>query len=166
MEDFVDADGRLDISSCSTGMLYDMFKVMDVSHRYYFSELQDLVAWDGLPIIGMNSEDKWRHLICKHSKDRPPINPLVDIDLGRVVRLPVIKRVVTGKLDINVYRQQNRKGGVDVVQVVVSGIEEDYLVSLGTFGNHYVLRSAYPAGRRYIQNKVIPNGELIGRLRN
>lgn len=166
MDSFIDAKGHLDLSSCSTGMHYDMFKVMNLSHQYYFSHLQNLVAWDGLPIIGMDSEKKWHHLICKHGKDKSSINPIIDIDLDRVMRLPVIKRVVTGQLDIDIYKQVNRKGNVDKVQVVVSGIEQDYLVSLGFFGDHYVLRSAYHAGSRYIHGKVIPSGELICQLRN
>ena len=72
---WIDKYGHLDLSSCYMRMGYDMFKVMNVSHEYYFAELQNLVAWDGLPIRGMNSEAKWRHLICKHGHDGPEINP-------------------------------------------------------------------------------------------
>lgn len=123
----IDSKGHLD--------LYDMFKVRDVSHEYYFTELTNLVAWDGTPVYGMNSEAKWRHLICKHQHDRAPMNPLIDIELDRVMRLPVLKRALHGFYEADVYQQTNRKGNLDKIEVVVSGEEMDYLVSLGARGS-------------------------------
>ena len=161
----IDEHGHLDLSSCYMQSRYDMYRVMDVSHEYFFTELQNLVAWDGVPIVGMASEDKWRHLICKHGHDRRDMNPLVDIELERVRLLPLIKKTVSGLGDIDIYRQTNKKGGADKIEIVVSGSDADYLVCLGCLGGHYVLRSAYHAGYRYIRDKVIPRGTLLESIR-
>lgn len=166
MDYWIDKYGHLDLSSCYMRMGYDMFKVMNVSHEYYFAELQNLVAWDGLPIRGMNSEAKWRHLICKHGHDGPEINPIRDIELERVKLLPLIKKTISGLGDIDIYWQTNKKGNTDKIEIVVSGSDADYLVSLGYFDDHYVLRSAYHAGDAYIRKKVIPRGTLVKRIRN
>lgn len=161
----LDQNGHLDLAPCLLKTHYDMFKVRDISREYYETEMLDLVAWNNLPLRGMKSEAKWLHLICKHGRDRGPLNPLEDIELSRVETLPIAKLVITGKLDVDVYQQVNRKNGIDNLEVVCSGLDTDYLVVLGKFEDHYVLRSAYPAGSKYIQNKVIPRGRLIERIR-
>lgn len=161
----LDSNGHLDLSPCLLRMRYDMFKVRDVSHEFYYAEMQNLVAWNGLPLRGMASEAKWLHLICKHNHDRGPLNPLTDIELSRVETLPIAKLAITGRLEVDVYQQTNRKKGIDNLEVVCSGLDTNYLVVLGKFADHYVLRSAYPAGSKYINDKVIPRSTLIERFR-
>ncbi len=161
-----DSNGHLDLSQCFMNTHYDMFKVRDTAREYYYSEMQDLVAWDGLPLRGMEHEAKWLHLICKHGHDnRKPLNPLTDIELSRVKTLPIAKLVITGKLDIDVYQQINKKKNTDNLEVVCSGFDTNYLVVLGKFDGYYILRSAYPADSKYIRNKVIPRSTLIEQIR-
>lgn len=154
-----DRDGHLDLSSCYRGLGCDMMLASQISREYYFAELQNLVAWDGLEIRGMRSEAKWRHPVCKHGHDGLPMNPILDLEIERVKRLPLIRPVVSGLVPVDIIAQKNRKGGVDRVELVVGGQDEDYLVSLGFFGDHYVLRSAFPAGRKYAK-RVRERGEL------
>lgn len=156
--------GHLDLSSCFMHMSYDMFAVCNLSYEYYFSEMTDLVAWDGLPVTGMRSENKWRHLVCKHKRDRLPFNAISDLDLKRIELLPLAKEVIAGRRDIDIYEQQKR-GKTDKIQIIISGADINYLVCLGYFGDYYILRSAYPAGQRYISDKVIKQGHLVEEIR-
>lgn len=67
------------------------------------------------------------------------------------VMCPVDKKVgVVGKI-------------VDKVELVVDGPEVDYLVSLGFFETHYIVRSAYPAGARYAK-RVRERGTYCGSI--
>lgn len=68
-------------------------------------------------------------------------------------------------MDVDVYRQVNRRGNIDSVEVVVTGPDQDYVVVLGCFPGHYVLRFAYPAGSSYVRGKVMRDGELVERIR-
>lgn len=145
----IDRNGHLDLSPCYMGMGCDMMLASDISHEFYFAELQGLIAWDGLPVHGMGSEAKWRHLVCKHGKDDLPMNPITDLELDRVKRLPILKEVVRGNLPVDLYTEYTRKGTIDKIELVAEGPEVDYLVSLGFFDTYYVLRSAYPAGESY-----------------
>lgn len=43
----IDCEGHLDLSPCYKGMGCDMMLASEISHEYFFAELQDLVAWDG-----------------------------------------------------------------------------------------------------------------------
>ncbi|MBD9104559.1 MAG: hypothetical protein EGQ03_04740 [Collinsella aerofaciens] len=159
----IDGNGHLDLSPCYRGLGCDMMLAAEISHQFFFAELQNLVAWDGLPVRGMGSEAKWRHLVCKHGKDGLPMNPLTDLELERVKRLPVLKEVVGGRLPIDLYAQYNRRGTVDKVELVVDGPEADYLVSLGFFETYYVLRSAYHAGASYAR-RVRERGTYCGSI--
>lgn len=159
----IDCEGHLDLSPCYKGMGCDMMLASEISHEYFFAELQDLVAWDGLPIRGMGTEAKWRHLVCGHGKDGLPMNPMTDLELERVRRLPVLKGVVRGEFPVDLYMQCNRKGIVDKVELVVDGPEVDYLVSLGFLETHYIVRSAYPAGARYAK-RVRERGTYCGSI--
>ena len=160
----LDSDGHLDLSPCYHGFGCDMMLASQISHEFYFSELQNLVAWDGLEVRGMGSEAKWRHLVCKHGHDSEPMNPITSLELGRVRTLPVLKRAIGGLISVDIYSQVGRRGGEDRVELVVDGIDRDYLVSLGFFGDHYVLRSAYPAGARYAE-RTRKRGELLDQIR-
>ena len=160
----IDRDGHLDLSPCYHGLGCDLMLASQISHEFYFSELQDLVAWDGLEVRGMNSEAKWRHLVCKHGHDSEPMNPITNLELGRVGTLPVLKRAVSGFLNVDIYSQRGKRGGEDRIELVVDGIDRDYLVSLGFFGDHYVLRSAYPAGHSYAE-RARKRGVLLDKMR-
>lgn len=160
----VDGLGHLDLSSCFMKRSYDMFEVEKLAREYYFAELTELVAWDGLEVKGMNNERKFLHLVCRHGRGEPPLNPLADIDLRRVECLPILKAAVVGDLPVNVYRQENKRGTVDKVEVVVKGTETDYVVVLAPLKGHYVIRSAYPAGETYVE-KVKRCSTLIERIR-
>ena len=160
----IDSDGHLDLSQCYRGFGCNMVLASQISHEYYFSELQNLFAWDGLEVRGMRSEAKWRHLVCKHGHDAEPMNPITSLELGRVRTLPVLKRAITGEVNVDVYSQVGRRCGEDRIELVVDGIDRDYLVSLGFFGDYYVLRSAYPAGTAYAERSR-KRGVLIERIR-
>lgn len=160
----IDVSGHLDLSPCFRGLGCDMMLASQISHEFYFSELQNLVAWDGLEVRGMNSEAKWRHLVCKHGCDSEPMNPIANLELKRVRSLPILKRAVSGTIGVDIYSQVGRRGGDDRVELVVDGADKDYLVSLGYFGNHYVLRSAYPAGSSYAE-RARKRGVLINKIR-
>ena len=160
----IDAGGHLDLSPCYHGFGCDMMLASQISHEYFFSELQDLVAWDGLPVRGMRSEAKWRHLVCKHGHDSEPMNPVTNLELGRVRTLPVLKRAVEGDVNVDIFVQTGRRGGEDRIELVVDGVDRDYLVSLGYFGDHYVLRSAYPAGSAYAR-RARERGVLLDSIR-
>ena len=160
----LDADGHLDLSPCYRGFSCDMVLASQISHEFYFSELQNLYAWDGLEVRGMCSEAKWRHLVCKHGHDSLPMNPITSLELGRVKTLPVLKRAIEGAINVDVYSQVGRRGGEDRIELVVDGVDRDYLVSLGFFGDHYVVRSAYPAGSAYAERSR-KRGALIERIR-
>ena len=94
MEYSIDLDGHLDLSRYVLGFGDDMFQVRDVSHDYFLAELTRPLYCNGLPVIGLNSEAKWRHLICVHGRDGLPLNPITDIELERVQRLPLIPKVL------------------------------------------------------------------------
>lgn len=144
----LDQNGHLDLAQCFMKRDYDMFKVEQVARDYYFTELTELTAWDGVKVLGMNSERKFLHLICKHGHDSGPLNQLLDLDIKRIELLPVLKAVVEGKIRADVYRQATRTG-IDKIEIVVGGLDENYIVVLGSFQDHYVIRSAYPGGDLY-----------------
>lgn len=156
--------GHLDLSGCFMAHGYDMFAVEKLAREYYAAELTELVAWDGLEIRGMTSERKFLHLIRRHGHGEPPLNALMDIDLRRVECLPILKLAVTGKLPVNVYRQEGKRGKIDKVEVVVKGLDANYIVVLGCFKDHYIVRSAYPANKTYVE-KIRKNGTLIEDIR-
>lgn len=160
----IDGGGHLDLSPCYRGFGCDLMLASQISHEHFFSELQNLVAWDGLEVRGMRSESKWRHLVCKHGHDSEPMNPITSLELGRVRTLPVLKRAVSGSISVDVYSQVGRRGGSDRIELVVDGADKDYLVSLGFFGDHYVLRSAYPAGSKYAE-RTRTRGVLLNKIR-
>lgn len=126
----LDRDGHLDLGPCYQGLTCDMLRASHLSREYYDDNLLDLVAWDGSPVTNMQYESTWLHLVSKHGKSREQFNPLVNLDLNRVVRLPVLKATVEGRVSANVYLQRQR-GREDKVQVVASGIDQDYVVILG-----------------------------------
>ena len=99
----IDSNGHLDLSTCYMRNGYDMFGVERVAREYYFAELLNLRAWDGRPVRGMNSERKYLHLVCRHGRDAGPLNQLMDLDLKRIVALPVLKAVVEGRVRADVY---------------------------------------------------------------
>lgn len=108
MEYSIDQNGYLDLSRYFLSFGYDMFQVRDVSHDYFFAELTRPLYWNGLPVIGLNSEAKWRHLICGHGRDGLPLNPITDIELERVKRLPLIPKVLDRQIDLDIFRQTNK----------------------------------------------------------
>lgn len=146
----IDQCGHLDLSRYYLRFGYGMFQVRDVSHDYFFTELTRPMSWNGLPVIGLNSEAKWRHLICVHGCDGLPMNPITDIELERVKRLPLIPKVLGKQFDLDVFRQVNKRGKEDSISVIASGPDANYLVSLGALPGKYVFRSAYPAGSKYV----------------
>ena len=159
----LDRDGHLDLGSCYQGLTCDMLRASRLSKEYYDDNLLDLVAWDGLPVTNMQYESTWLHLVSKHGKSRGQFNPLVNLDLNRVVRLPVLKATVEGKVRANVYLQRQR-GREDKVQVVTSGIDQDYVVILGVTKKGYILRTAYPSDKKY-SCKISERGELVDKIR-
>lgn len=138
---------------------YDMFEVEKVAREYYFAELLDLRAWDGKAVRGMNSERKYLHLVCKHGRDSGALNRLMNLDLKRIIALPVLKAVVEGRVRADVYRQTTRTGE-DKLEIVVDGPDANYIVVLGCFSDHYIVRSAYPGGDIY-PNRVKQRATLI-----
>lgn len=159
----IDCNGYLDLSPCYKGMGCDMMLASEISHEYFFSELQGLVAWDGVPIKGMEYEGTWVKLVARHKARRKPFNPVCDLDLNRVVRLPVLRRALTGMESVDVYRQ-SYKGDESAIQVLVSGADKDYVVVLGIVKGFYVMRSAY-LGDDGTTRKIIERGRLVDRIR-
>lgn len=102
----LDRDGHLDLGPCYQGLTCDMLRASHLSREYYDDNLLDLVAWDGSPVTNMQYESTWLHLVSKHGKSREQFNPLVNLDLNRVVRLPVLKATVEGRVSANVYLQR------------------------------------------------------------
>lgn len=140
-----------------------MLRASQISKSYFFSEMQGLVAWDGTRINGLNHEGTWEKLVSKHKGRTKPFNPLKSLDLNRVVRLPLLKAVVTGFVDADVYHSCYN-GKESAIQAVVSGIDRDYVVVLGKVKGCYVLRSAY-LGDETNTEKIRRRGELIDRIR-
>ena len=140
-----------------------MMLASDISREYFFSELQGLIAWDGTPVMGLEHEGTWIKLVAKHKARRKPFNPVTDLDLNRVVRLPILKATVIGCMDADVYRQTYR-GNTSSIQIVVSGEDRDYVVVLGEVKGRYVLRSAYPGDEGY-SRKIRQRSELRERIR-
>lgn len=159
----IDADGHLDLSPCYHGFGCDMMLASQISHEYFFSELQDLVAWDGTPVKGLNHEGTWVKLVAKHLARRKPFNPINDLDLNRVVRLPVLKRTVEGRIAADVFKQTYKKD-TSAIQVVISGPDCDYVVVLGVIKGFYVLRSAYLGDAAYTR-KIRERGGMIDKIR-
>lgn len=160
----IDANGHLDLSPCYQGLRCDYLKASEISHEFFFAEMQGLVAWDGTRITGTNHEGTWVKLVAKHNAPRKPFNPLVNLDLNRVVRLPVLKETLLGHMPTDVFSQQREKAAPDTLQLVVSGIDKDYVVVLGRVKGSYVLRSAYPGDQKYSE-KVRARSTLIERIR-
>lgn len=158
----IDSDGHLDLSQCFHGLTCDMMLASKISRSYYESQLLNLVAWDSTPVTNMRYDSTWMHLVSKHGKSREQFNPILNLDLNRVVRLPVLKATVEGRLMADVYLQRQR-GREDRLQVLVSGIDKDYVVVLGSVANGYVLRSAYLGDEKYTE-KIRARGELIERI--
>ncbi len=144
----LDQIGHLDLTPCFMKHGYDWFAVERLAREYYFSELINLQAWDGITIRGMNDERKFLHLICKHGHDSGPVNQLMDLDIKRIAALPVLKAVVEGRVRADVYRQTTRTGE-DKIEIVVDGPDTNYIVVLGCVRNYYIIRSAYPGGDIY-----------------
>ncbi len=163
----LDANGHLDLSPCFHSFCYDYFKLESLSKEYFYAELCDLVAWDGTPIIGMREpkERPWRHLACKHNHDRGPINQIMDLDPTRIARFPVLKDVVMGLRAIDVYEQAGHGRGPDKIEIVARGIDRAYLVALGVVRGGYRIRSAYPAGEKYVERIEKRTGSLVERIR-
>lgn len=159
----VDRNWHLDLSPCYRGMSCDLIMAASISLEYYKSEMQGLTAWNGTAIRGLEYDGTWEKLVSKHKTRTKPFNPLVSLDLNRVIRLPLLKAVVTGMVEANVYRNCY-KGKESAVQVVVSGIDRDYVVVLGMVKDYYVLRSAYPGDESYSE-KIAKRGELIDMIR-
>ena len=89
---------------------------------------------------------------CKHNQCDGTLNPLSDLDLKRIECLPLLKAVVEGRVRADVYKQPTRNGE-DKIEIVVDGPDVDYMVVLGCVKGYYIIRSAYPAGSRYV-NRV------------
>lgn len=159
----VDEDMHLDLSECYRGFNCDLILAADISKEYYFAEMQGMVAWDGTRIKGLEHVGTWEKLVSKHRGRTKPFNPLQSLDLNRVVRLPLLKAVVTGQVDADVYRN-TYKGKDSVIQAVISGLERDYVVVLGVVKGSYVLRTAYP-GDEGTTRKIMDRGTLIERIR-
>lgn len=159
MEWALDEAGHLDLTPCYMKNDYDMFKVEELARAYYFTELQDLIARDGKEVRGLSDEKKFLHLVCKHGHGNPPLNQLVDLDLSRIERLPVLKAAVSGLLPVDIYRQVS-KGKTDKVELVVSGGDKNYVVVLGCVKDYYIVRSAYPANDLYTK-KIKRTGDLV-----
>lgn len=159
----VDDDMHLDLSECYRGFNCDLLLAADISREYYFAEMQGMIAWDGTRISGLEHVGTWEKLVSKHRGRTRPFNPLQSLDLNRAVRLPVLKAVVTGRVDADVYRN-TFKGKDSVIQAVVSGVEKDYVVVLGVIKGSYVLRTAYP-GDEGTTHKIRDRGTLIERIR-
>ena len=159
----IDADGHLDLSGCYLSMGYDWFSVESVARAYYFSEMKELIAWDGRAVTGLIDERRFCHLICKHGRGELPLNPLTDIDIRRVEGLPVMRSAIRGELPVELYRQVRGKKE-DVIEVVVNTTDENYVVVLALVEGCYKVRSAYPAGERYVRNKVMRDGEHMGSI--
>ena len=159
----VDEDMHLDLSECYRGFNCDLILAADISKEYYFAEMQGMVAWDGTRINGLEHVGTWEKLVSKHRGRTKPFNPLQSLDLNRVVRLPLLKAVVTGQVDADVYRN-TYKGKDSVIQAVISGLERDYVVVLGVVKGFYVLRTAYP-GDEGTTRKIMDRGTLIERIR-
>lgn len=160
----LDSDGHLDLSPCFMGFGCDKMLAAEISREYFFSEMQGLVAWDGTRIAGLEHEGTWVKLVAKHKARRKPFNPVCDLDLERVKRLPVLKMAVTGGLAVDVYAQCRDGGQSDAIQVVVSGIDENYVVVLGRVRQTYVLRSAYMGDEGYTR-KIVARGSLMKEIR-
>ena len=92
------------------------------------------------------------------------MNPVTSLELERVKRLPVLKRAVEGRMNVDIYAQTGKRGGVDRIELVVDGADRNYLVVLGFFDDYYVLRSAYPSGEDYAA-KTKSRGTLIDSIR-
>lgn len=159
----VDSSWHLDLSPCYRGLGCDLIMAAGISLEYFKSEMQGLTAWDGTEIRGLEYEGTWEKLVSKHKMRTRPFNPLVSLDLNRVIRLPLLKAVVTGMVEANVYHSCY-KGKESAVQVVVSGIDKDYVVVLGMVKDYYVLRSAYPGDESYSE-KIARRGELVDMIR-
>ncbi|EMZ42670.1 hypothetical protein HMPREF1091_00228 [Atopobium minutum 10063974] len=160
----IDASGYLDLSKCYKGLGCDLFLASSLSKEFYFSELQNLIAWDGTHIINLQYESTWWHLVSRHEMGREKMNPLTHLDLERVKRLPLLKQVLLGNVAADVYKQTNKKGKIDVVQLVIDPKNENYLVLLGLVGNEYIIRSAYPSDSNYV-NKVKKRSVFTSKIR-
>ncbi len=146
----VDENGLLDLSSCYSSIHCDPFKALSIAQCYYFSQMTGIAAWDGTPIAGLANAEMFNHLVCKHGKHKRgnPINPLIDLDIDRIRRLPLISRAVSGSLGGVVYFDGKR----DSVLVVVDVDDFDnYVVALQTVGRTYRIKSAYPTKSSYVE---------------
>lgn len=159
----VNNDLHLDLSACYRGFNCDLILAANISKEYYFAEMQELVAWDGTPINGLEYEGTWEKLVSKHKGRKKPFNPLVYLDLNRAVRLPLLKAVITGHVDADVYHS-TYEGQESVIQTVVSSAEKNYVVVLGMVNGLYVIRSAYPGDERTTE-KIRRRDDLIKRIR-
>lgn len=159
----ITGDGHLDLSECYRGFNCDLMRAAEISKGYFFAEMQGLIAWDGTRVSGLEHEGTWEKLVSKHKGRTRPFNPLKSLDLNRVVRLPLLKAVITGKVDADVYRSVY-KGNESVIQAVVADAEKDYVVVLGAVKGCYVIRSAYPGDEDYTM-KIRRRGKLIDRIR-
>lgn len=160
----IDSRGYLDLSSCYMGFRCDLILAREISKEYFFSEMQNLVAWDGKRIINLQREDTWWHLVSKHERGREKKNPLTHLDLERVKRLPLLKEVLSGNVAADIYKQINKKGGTDILQLVVDIDNQNYVVCLGLVKGSYIIRSAYPSDSKYV-SKVKRRSSFITEIR-
>lgn len=160
----MDSNGFLDLSQCYMGWGCNLLLACTISKDYFFSEMQELITWDGKKIKNLQYEDTWWHLVSKHEQGRENRNPLTHLDVERVKRLPLLKKALLGEIDAELYRQINRKGNEDIIQILIDVEGIDYVICLGTIREEYVLRSAYPSTARYVE-KVKSRSEYLGNIK-
>jgi hypothetical protein len=147
-------DGLLDLSDCyfKNGDP-DYFSIRDISHAYFEAELSHgIIAWDGVMVTGF-TEQRWRHLVSIHGKDDWSHGFVTCLEIERVKRLPLLKRVVSGEFDMDILTKIDRNGTTVKLDVGIEGIAENYLVSLGVLNGRYLIRSAYPSYGSYIKHQ-------------
>ena len=160
----IDSNGFLDLSQCYMGYGCNLLLACTISKDYFFSEMQELITWDGKRITNMQYEDTWWHLVSKHEPGREKKNPLTHLDLERVKRLPLLKEVLSGNVAVDVYKQINKKGVADILQLTVDVDNQNYVVCLGLVKGSYIIRSAYPSDNKYV-SKVKQRSLLITEIR-
>ena len=65
-----------------------------------------------------------------------------------------MRGAIRGELPVDLYRQTERKKE-DIIEVVVGAMDKNYVVVLALIDGRYRVRTAYPAGERYVTGRVM-----------
>lgn len=134
---------------------------------YYQENLSDVTvfAFDGKLVRGF-TRGTFAHIICGSSnRFDPAIGHDIKFSEKRAKCLPLIKKVLSGEIETQVWRTLQVKGKKRQTRRVLTVIEAEhkyYVVVLDEVGERYNLRRAYPTSEEHYKRCIYGKGTNCG----